>query len=84
MAELEAAARAALGPVGAPELGEWIELGQAGVFHLRRRLTPREQQQAKIDAVCDVRGTPEHTRRIAQMRPFLPPAMREWPDERFP
>lgn len=34
-----------------------------------------------IEEVCDVRGTPEFTQRISRMRPFLPPPMRDWPDE---
>jgi hypothetical protein len=34
---------------------------------------------AGIDAVCDVRGTDEHARRIQRVRPFLPTTMQGLP-----
>lgn len=56
---------------------EWIEIGDHAV-HVRRRLAARESLRARLD-VIDVRGTPEHERRIAAMRPYLPPVMRNVP-----
>jgi hypothetical protein len=68
------AAYLALLGVGDATLGEWKEIGDLAV-HLRRRLKPSEMRYARIDAVVDVRGTEEYTRRIQQLRPFLPPQL---------
>lgn len=68
--------------VGDATLGEWREIGDIAV-HLRRRVTAAEMRAAGIDAVCDIRGTEECTRRIRRLRPHLPPAMRDLPDAAF-
>lgn len=67
--ELLALCFAALDGVGDPSLGEWVEVGEVAM-HLRRRLTPAEQ--APIGPAVDVRGTPEHQRRMNRARRFLP------------
>jgi hypothetical protein len=76
-------AEQALKGVGDATLGEWREMGDIAV-HLRRRLTAKEQAVAGIDAVVDVRGTPEGATRIACMRPYLPASMAEWPTAKLP
>jgi hypothetical protein len=76
-------ALAELAGVGDATLGEWREMGDTAL-HVRRRLTAVEAALAGIDAVIDVRGTEEFTRRIQQLRPFLPAPMRALPDEAFP
>lgn len=68
--------------VGDAALGEWRETGDVAV-HLRRRLTEKEMRQARIEGVLDVRGTPEHTRRVDLMRPHLPAYAKEFPVEQF-
>lgn len=54
-------AEGALAGVGSAELGEWREAGAvvrgSRVVHLRRRLSPAEQE--RVGGVRDVRGTPE-------------------------
>ncbi len=69
--------------VGDATLGEWREVGTIAV-HLRRRLTPLEMADAGIEAVCDVRGTDEHARRIQEIKPYLPAQMRSLPDAAYP
>ena len=69
--------------VGDAALGEWQEVGGVAV-HLQRRLKASEMRYAGIAAAVDVRGTEEFTRRIQQMRPFLPPLMRQIPDAALP
>jgi hypothetical protein len=60
----------ALRGVGDASLGEWEEwTGYA--FHVRRRLTEREQRQ--VGEVVDVRGTPEAQARYERVRRYLPP-----------
>ncbi len=76
-------AELALRGVGDATLGEWREVGGVAV-HLRRRLTVAEMRDAGIEAVCDVRGTEEFTRRLQAMRPHLPAGLREMPDAAFP
>jgi len=82
---LEEIAERELRSVGDAQLGEWRarERGDA-VFHLRRRLTAKEAEDGRIVDVIDIRGTEDFTQRIGRMRRFLPPQMREWPDEVFP
>jgi hypothetical protein len=69
---LEELAYDALGPVGDADLGEWKENGRA--FHLRRRLSGREQQQ--VGPVIDVRANHEGWKRWAAMQSHLPAALR--------
>lgn len=76
-------ARDELRGVGSASLGEWQEIGDLAV-HVRRRLTVKEMIYAGIDRAIDVRGTPEYTRRIDRMRPFLPPQMQELSGDAFP
>lgn len=65
-------AREALDGVG-DESREWEEwTGRA--FHLRRRLTPAEDEH--VGPVVDVRGTPEGFRRADRLRRILPADMR--------
>lgn len=80
---LEQIAREELAHVGDAALGEWAERGDLA-FHLRRRLTAREMADGRIEAVLDVRGSPEHARRVQQMRRFLPPSVQQLPDHAFP
>lgn len=61
----ELVARRALAGVGDALLGEWLELGRAGVVHVRRRLTPAEA--ARVNPLRDVRGTSEETERIRRL-----------------
>jgi hypothetical protein len=60
-------ARGLLAGVGdrAHEWQEWT----GRCVHLRRRLTPQEQQA--IGAIRDLRGTPEAQARFATMRPWM-------------
>ena len=58
-------AHRALEGVGDATLGEWPEAGNAGVFHLRRRLSDMECQLAGGLVVRDIRGMPEERRRFA-------------------
>lgn len=71
---LASAADEALHHVGDKGLGEWHEWsGRA--YHIRRRLA--EGEQRRVGDVVDVRGTPEATRRLNAVRPFMPAGMRE-------
>lgn len=69
MAWNERIARRALEGVGDATLGEWVELG-AYVFHLRRRIS--QEEQAVIGEAIDIRGTPEHERRIEVVKQKAP------------
>lgn len=69
----------ALQGVGDATLGEWRETGTA--VHVRRRLKPSEMRYAGIREVVDVRGTDEFTRRIRNIRPYLPAPLLFLPDE---
>lgn len=54
---------------------EWTEYsGDTNVYHLRRRLTPEEQEY--VGPVLDIRGTPEELERLSKI-PGLPPGYRE-------
>jgi hypothetical protein len=68
-AVLEAEAERQLAGVGDPALGEWREQDRV-VFHLRRRLSAREQASARLD-VADVRGTVEAVNRALAVGPRL-------------
>lgn len=66
---LRAAALLAIKSVGDATLGEWEEwTGYA--YHVRRRLSAREQQS--VGPVVDVRGTAEANHRLARVRRWLP------------
>src|SRR5262245_5213519 len=65
---LEIECRRQLNGVGDPAVGEWGEwTGRA--FHLRRRLSPREQ--LRVGPVLDIRRTPEAWARAAQLGSLL-------------
>lgn len=69
-------ARAALHGVGDPSLGEWVEDGAKGIVHVRRRLSPREQEEFGILELVDVRGTDTEVDRLAAVltdAPYLAP-----------
>jgi hypothetical protein len=73
--ELKALAYAALAGVGDRGAGEWVEWsGKA--FHVRRRLTPAEQQ--RVGPVVDLRGTPEGIARLAALAGRLHPSLRRF------
>ena len=65
----------ALQAVGDASLGQW-EQYRNETYHVRRRLTPREQ--VPIGDAIDIRNTPEAERRAAAMQRFLPSYMRNW------
>jgi len=73
----------ALSGVGDATLGEWKETGEKAV-HVRRRVSDRERASIGGLDVIDVRGTPEATRRVDRIRPFVPIAMRQAKTEAFP
>jgi hypothetical protein len=54
----------ALEGVGAASMGEWHEWTGAA-YHVRRRLT--DQEQARVGAVVDVRGSAEAAQRVARI-----------------
>lgn len=60
---------AALAGVGDAGLGEWAWWGDVG-FHVRRRLTEREQ--AYVGEAVDIRGSDEARARIRRVRQWLP------------
>jgi len=68
-------AHEALEGVGNASLGQWEEYS-GYAFHLRRRLTPEEQQA--IGEIADIRGTPEQIKRWRRVRRFLPPPYQDW------
>lgn len=69
VADLEREAERALAGVGDPALGEWREwTGKA--FHIRRRLSQREQQRTGL-VVADIRRTPEAIQRAMRVRDKL-------------
>lgn len=71
-AQLKAEAITQLEGVGSALLGEWHEW-TGYCYHLRRRLTPEEQQS--VGPVLDIRGTKEASRRcklISRIMPHLP------------
>ena len=50
--------------VGDAKLGEWREVGNGGVVHLRRRLSDAERAAMGGLDVCDIRNTPEEYSRL--------------------
>lgn len=74
-----ALAERALTGVGDALAGEWREVGQRGVVHIRRRLTERERIHAGRIEVRDIRDTPEERRRLRRLvaeaphtKPYVP------------
>jgi hypothetical protein len=65
-----------LGAVGDSSLGQWEESGERA-FHLRRRLSEREQRQ--VGPVLDVRRSHDGWKRWAAMQALLPPSMQGGP-----
>jgi hypothetical protein len=56
--------------VGDFRLGQWEEWSPtANVYHVRRRLSPAEQES--VGPALDIRGTREADRRIRRVLPFL-------------
>lgn len=71
---LEAEALRQLVSVGDPNLGEWREWSGVA-FHIRRRLSIREQARARLDVV-DIRCTPEAVTRamaLGDLLAYAPP-----------
>jgi hypothetical protein len=64
-------ARRALHGVGDAKLGEWVEQGERGVFHLRRRLSAAEA--ALVGPARDIRGTEEERVRMEALFAELSP-----------
>lgn len=67
---------AALRDVGDPELGEWIEEGGPGpsgatIWHIRRRLSMKEQADRRID-VIDMRDTEDGNIRLRKLFTYQP------------
>lgn len=54
----------ALEGVGDPARGEWLEQGNSGVFHIRRRLTPAECVLGGGLVMRDIRGSDEARKRL--------------------
>lgn len=73
---LEELAYDALGSAGDARLGEWKETGQRA-FHLRRRLSSKEQ--AQVGTVVDVRDKYEGWKRWRTMQSHLPAQLRGGP-----
>lgn len=57
----------ALRGVGDVTRGEWLECGNRGVVHVRRRLSQDEQDAFGIAAVRDIRGTEEEQERLTAL-----------------
>ncbi len=53
--------------VGDAKLGEWREVGNGGVVHLRRRMTDAEREFVGGLDVCDIRGEYEEYARLAAL-----------------
>ena len=60
----------ALFGVGDAQLGEWVEQGDGGVVHVRRRLSVLEA--ARVNTVRDIRGTPEERERLVRLSHEVP------------
>lgn len=67
--ELERRARAILDGVGDASLGEWLDV-RPRALHMRRRLSTAER--AIVGDVLDLRGTPEATARLDEIRRAVP------------
>ncbi len=69
------AGRALLG-VGDEKLGEWREVGERGIVHLRRRLSSSEMELAGLEGARDIRGSAEEQARLSSLfhaAPYLRP-----------
>lgn len=56
----------ALKGIGDEAAGQWIERGNNGVAHIRRRLTPSEVARSRC-VLRDIRGTMEEADRLAKL-----------------
>lgn len=72
LAQIRAAAEAALAGVGDASRGQWEEVHRA--LHLRRRLSVAEE--ALVGPAVDVRDSPEALSRFERVRPYLPAGWR--------
>jgi hypothetical protein len=65
--------------VGDASLGEWEEFNEdARVFHLKRRLSAKEQEV--VGDAIDIRGTDEQEKRWLKVHPYLPDDYKDWKD----
>jgi hypothetical protein len=72
---LKQCALTALQGVGDESLGQWEEwTGQA--YHIRRRLTRKEQQS--VGEPKDIRNTPEADKRHKAVQRYLPAQYKNW------
>lgn len=71
----------ALTGVGDASLGEWLEDGNKGVAHVRRRLSAREA--ALIPGMEDIRGTDEEASRLTRLLSEAP-HLRGWIEHYYP
>ena len=56
----------ALEGAGDERLGQWVEQGNNGVVHVRRRLTPIEAARGRCE-LRDIRGTAEERERFSRL-----------------
>jgi hypothetical protein len=77
---LEAMAREILDGFGDAGLGEWTE-DRPKAFHIRRRLTPREQE--RVGDAVDIRGSAEEKSRMAILLYDLPEPLRSMVADSF-
>lgn len=65
--------------VGDASLGEWEEFNdELRVFHLKRRLSAKEQET--VGDAIDIRNTPEQEKRWLKVRQYLPDGYKDWND----
>lgn len=65
--------------VGDTTRGEWEEFNaDARVFHLKRRLSEKEQES--VGDAIDIRNTPEQEKRWLKVRQYLPDGYKQWKD----
>ena len=70
-ATLAAACAHALRGVGDASRGEWVEINRPNYYHLRRRLS--EKEELVTGPAVDVRGTPEQAERVERLKGLLSP-----------
>jgi len=74
---LRQCALTALEGVGDANKGQWEEW-TGNAYHIRCRLT--DQEQSRVGAILDIRGTDEQEKRWLAVRPFLPVQYRDYKD----